>query len=716
MPDRLREWQVPPQSAPDKRKIVWLNEACEEGNSWQRSQRGFGDWRKSMDVLAGRIDPAMIPVYRSQLTTGRLKRNIKEIVGAAANIRPMWAYHSDNNAVQAQAMMMNKVTRAIYLEQFLDQGIKAAMQWSAATCTGWVRPLYRRDKYGTGRGNICFYSYGQASVLPVQLPSNNNWQEAYAVTLLDEVPVAMAHGMFPGFQEQLTPTKSQIWYSADIRTAAKGNMFQRIWNGWRSNKEALLSDLLVPIRYTWVLDLTLNETGSPIKMGPWHIDETTNKPVPSTSWSYEVPSIGQPIPTSQDQRTGQMQFRKANENDARMYPNRRLMISSDDVIMYDGPAFDWHGEVPLVPFTLDDWPWEPIGLGIVRDGYNIQQATDEIDRGTMDKVRAGLDMALAYDINSGVSKNEADMFDPMQPRARVGYDGSTVDTPFKPVVPPEVLKIDESALKFREILQETGDYQLAIHDIMALQKARAVGADLDAYEKIMQADGPIVRDISRNVERSLARIGYQMKYLILQYKTTKEIMDYVGVDGVTRETIDFDPATLVPSHLPDEPIAQKDNVQPPSMYSRMQRAKWFAEQLRFFILPHSAHEIAQMSYKLGLVQLRKAGVPIDSQTIAEAWNLDLGADFHTNTPYERYWEEQEKMAEHALKIKLIVDSLTMQGIQPPPEMMAAAAAGATTAKVAAGGNNEGRPPSGLEAPRVVGKDGGARSTVSQSGS
>jgi hypothetical protein len=708
---KLYEWQVPPQAEQEKYKLGWLNESCEEGLAWQRSQRGFGDWRKSMDVLAGRIDPAMIPIYRSQLATGRLKRNVKEIIGASANIRPIWAYNTSNISMQPKAVEMNKTVRAIYLEQFLDQKIKAAQQWAAATCTGWIRPVYRRDKYGTGEGNLTFLAYGMASVLPNQLPSNGDWQEAYCVHLMDEVPVAMAHAMFPKFQERLMPTKSQLWYSADIRTAAKGNLFQRIFNAWRSNKQALLSDLYVPIRYTYILDLTINDTGSPIRMGPWTLD-STNKPVPAASWAYEVPTVGGPVPTSLDKTSGQMQFRQATENDARMYPNRRLMISSDNVIMYDGPAFDWHGEVPLVPFTLDDWAWEPMGLGIVRDGYNVQNAMDEIDRGTMDKVRAGLDMALAYDINSGVSKNEADMFDPMQPRARIGYDGSTVETPFKPVVPPEVLKIDQMSLEFRKILQETGDYQLGINSVMALAKARALGGDADNLEKLLEADGPIVRDISRNVERSLSRIGNQVKFIIMQYYTTSRVMNYVGANGVTRETYDFDPDKIVPSHMPDEPTEAGRK----SIYTDMQRAKWFAKGLNFFILPHSAHEIAQMSYKLGLVQLRKAGVPIDSQTIAEAWNLDLGADFQTNTPYERFWEEQEKMAEHAIRIKIIGDALMSMGVQPPPEMLAAAQAAKESGNAAAGANREGRPPSGLEPPRVVSKDGGARSAVSQSGS
>lgn len=719
---KLQEWQVPPQSADSARKLSWLKEHMEEGQSWLRSQRGYGDWKKAMDTLAGRADPALSPAYRSQLVTGRLKRNVKEVVGACANIRPIWAYSSDNVAFQPQCNMMNKTTRAIYLEQFLDLSIKRTLQWSAATCTGFLRPVYRRDMAGHGKGNLQFDSYGAPCVLPTQLPSNNDYQNAYAVTLLDEYPVYMAHGMFPDFQELLRPTKSMFWYSMDIRKAAKGNMMQRIFGSWKRKSNSGLSDLYVPIAYTYVIDLALN----------------TNRQEPSkpmgkkgTSWYYEVPwydpstGEGEMIKYGAES-DGTPKYRMATANDARLYPSRRLLISSEDVVMYDGPAFDWHGELPLIPFCLDDWAWEAIGFSIMRDGYQIQSAMDEIDRGTMDKVRSGLDVALAYDINS-VTKNEANTFDPMQPRARVGFDGSLVDQPFKTVVPDQVMKIDPAAMEFRAHLADTMDYQMAINSIQALAKARALGGSADNLEKLMEADGPIVRDISRNVERGLARAGNQTKYIILQYMTAKEVMNYVGANGMTRQTFDFDPMSLVPSHLPDEFPAEfkleqqaefaakyKNGQQIPaqvrSSYTKIQRARAFADNLRFFLLPHSAHEITQMSYKLGLIQLRKAGIQIDSQTIAEAWDFDLGANFEGTTPYQRFFEEQEDMAEHAIRLKMIVDALQQQGVQPTPEML-------SSLMTAMGQNKtrEGRPPSGGQAPQIVSKDGGARSTISESG-
>ena len=56
------------------------------------------------------------------------------------------------------------------------------------------------------------------------------------------------------------------------------------------------------------------------------------------------------------------------------------MISCDEALMYDGPAFDWHGMVPLVPFYLDEWAWEPSGYSLFNGTANTQDAIDDLIR------------------------------------------------------------------------------------------------------------------------------------------------------------------------------------------------------------------------------------------------------------------------------------------------------------------------------------------------
>jgi hypothetical protein len=279
-----------------------------------------------------------------------------------------------------------------------------------------------------------------------------------------------------------------------------------------------------------------------------------------------------------------------------------------------------------------------------------------------------------------------------------------VERPFTPVIPADALRVDPAIPLFIQYLEQTGDYQLAIRDVVALAKARSMGGGVNDMEKMMEADGPIVRDVSRGIERSLSRVGSQCKYHILQWYDTKRIIQYVGEDGITKETMDFDPNSLVPSHMPDEVVAE------PSHYSRVQRARFFADNLRLYITPHSVHEITQMTQKLGLIQLRKAGVQIDSRTIAEAWDLgNFGTEPQGNTIWERYWNEQEKVAQHAIRMKQIVDSLMAAGVSPTPAMEGA------LGETPGAPPREGRPPSGQQSPKLLSKEGGARSTISESG-
>jgi len=384
-----RQWQAPMAASEEKTKLGWLSEATETGIAWLKSQRGASDWRKSLDVISGKIMSADIPQYRSQLNTNHLKRNIREIVGVLSKLRPLWGYSSDNPAFASETNQMNLLMRAIFLENDFDRSIKEALQYAAATCTGWIRPVYTRDLV-SGEGSIQLLSYGSPCVLPLQLPPSGNFQKAYAMTLLDEMPIFMAHALFPSYQHRLQPTSSLYWYSNEIRKSAQGNIWKRVFGRSQTTGPSNLPDLMIPIRYTTIIDLMRNTTGTNPKTA-----QMIPMGEPGSTWYYEVPYIGQPTPD------GLGGTRLADENDARLYPYRRLLISSETCVMYDGPSFNWHGRSDLIPFSTDHWPWEPLGFSMVRDGYEIQSTITEQERGMADKKRVQLDMPLAYDISSG---------------------------------------------------------------------------------------------------------------------------------------------------------------------------------------------------------------------------------------------------------------------------------------------------------------------------
>ena len=141
--------------------------------------------------------------------------------------------------------------------------------------------------------------------------------------------------------------------------------------------------------------------------------------------------------------------------------------------------------------------------------------------------------------------------------------------------------------------------------------------------------------------------------------------------------------------------------------SKLHRARVFADNLRFFITPNSLHELTQMSFKLGLIQLKKAGVGIDSQTLSEAWNVPNYGTIDGATVRDKNKTEQEEALTFAMKMAQLQASIQQATEGGAPSIMAAVDAILTPPQ-------EGRPPTGQQGPAMKSKDNGSRTVVTES--
>lgn len=680
-----REWQAPKPDASEAYKLGWLQECNQEGNRWIETQRGYSDWRVALDQISGVESRRDLLEYRSQLSGHRLKTNIRVMTSGLANVRPIWGYTA-LDPWGGYAFALNKTAWALHLENNWGQKIKDWIAWAAATCTGWLRPVYRRDMQG--HGNIDLDVFGMPCVAPTQLPQDGDWNRAYTITLLEEVPIYEAHWRFPMYQDKLKPTSSRYWYSSNIRNSSRRNSASRVWEWFMRREERDgLRDEYCPLRWTTINDASINDTGIVQPMGD-----------PGSSWYYEVPYYNQEIPD------GQGGTRKANEVDCRMYPQKRLIISSQECVMYDGPGFNWHGKLDLIPLSLDKWPWEPMGLNLTHDAAQLQASLDKIDRGAMDKINALQDLPLGYSID-GVTRQQAEDFDPMQPRGRIGFDAQQVDQPFKEAVPMEVYHISAEVLRMREIYQDELDYIFQTRDIVELSKARALGKGMDQLEQLIAAQGPIVKDLTLSIEGGLTCVGTQVGWLILQYMSTARLMQYTGAGSLSLGVFDYDPSSIVPSHMPGEVAHEDDQTPRKSQYTPAQRARWFASNVKFFVLPHSAHELTQSTLKLGWMQLKQRGAPISWNTIEKSWDIPNPGNVDGNTELEKYRNEQEEDIKFKARMAVIVKNLGVdQGLA---DQMGGGG------KPNGSGHHGGRPPTAQSMPQMKAK-GDGRPVVSES--
>lgn len=685
-----KHWQPPSDEGWDNasRRMGWINDIVSYGEQYNASLLSSKDIGASIDLIAGRNNINRPNQSRSSLTINRGKRALREVVASIADVRAIDGYTSENPAYQSYLAMHNKVWKAVYFESKFPFALKRAVQWMVAGGTSFISPVYRNLNMSSKSARaIDFDAFGVNDVLSFQMPEDNNIQGAYAHTIVRFLPEYEAHAKFPKFASKMRPIARRR-YSGN---AAKDRLAlaERFRVG-DSNINSAWSTQYDEIRWTYVNDLAINETKKPIPMG-----------APGSLESYLVPFVGMDLPTG-EMLNGFHVMRKATEEDCYLYPNKRLMISQRgmDTPMYDGPAFDWHGMFPLARFSADEWPWEP-GYSLAHDIFSLEETRASFMRGLDQTAKQRFDPALMYNKSAGINRKTMEQFDPYEERARLGVDGEVDEKMVRTMLPAELLNIPSWGFEWNKLLTDDEDYMLGINAMQNLAKAKISAASGNAVEKAMEEAGPIVKDISHAMEMPMQDIMQMVLSLVLQYYPTGRIMQYVGPDGVARETFDLDPASLTPSHGEDE-----DPANGKSIYSRMERVKAFTANIHATVAPGSLHGIVQTPQKLLYMQLQRSGFMISSETVAKAMDIPNWGTLDGNTEIEKWQSEQEKKLEFAVKMKQLEGSLVPQGASGAPQPQGA---GGSKAK-------PGRPPSGHKAPQMKTKGSaeGPRATITES--
>ena len=674
--DYDKRWQPPNRLESGKKRWAYINDIVDDGERWLETQPFWNDLARAEKIIRGQ-EMQKADENRSDLTSNRLKRIGREMVAAISDVRyPEDVWNSDNRAYADELTMFSKLARAVWYEARAPYATRRLVQWMLAGGTSYFWPVFRRRKaVDPGSTGICFDDYGPRDVVPFMI-DERNWQETYGATMVKMVSLPKAHAMFPEFADKIRPVRKQRMKSGVV--TARMNFI----NSLRGADQSIpWVEQMAEVRYTLIRDLSINDSDIPLPMGD-----------AGASWAYVVPYRGMDIPAN-DVKNGMRYMRAATIDDARLYPNMRLMttVSGVEEPVYDGPAYDWHGMLPP-RFCSDDWVTEPMGLSIFRDVFDLERARQFTERAIDMKIKAQMDPGMMYD-QTVINPGTAEELDPWEMRKRLGVDGE-VDKAIKTIIPEAMLKVGAEPFEWIKYIDESMDYYMGTNQVSALAKAK-MSTGQEGAEDLLRMAGPIVRDICFGMETPMADVLEMQKYQDLQFFDTARTISYVGPDAVTSETFDFDPQSLVPSHQPGEDPGN------PSKFSRMERAKNFARQLRLTATPGYLHGIPQTAQKLLLLQGFRTGLPISPKRI-------LRQVFGIENPDQEIKESQdfkELQLELAEKLKQTGISL---GLADP--QAGAAGGGGKQAK-------GGRPPSGKKPPaaRTKGSAEGPRATVSESG-
>jgi len=672
------QYIVPHRSAKDDAKVGWLKETVQDAEVYLKSQRNYRDIDKSIDILSGHGNDRL-PKGMSTVHLNMVGRDFKEAVAVLANMRPMWGYKTDNSEFRDLATILDKMLLSWYLNTFADRSIRQAIQYAMGATKGWICPQWKSDFWVTGRGDIKLNVKGPRDVLPFQIGSDHDIQAAYAVTIRDEVPFAKAIATYPTKLDILSPTRSTpTWMRKGIRRVQKFlspvlNQFGPGRGG--DNDEALFPT--IDIYRTYVMDLTYNDGSEPITMG-----------IDGTSWSYTVPPKDSDIATG-EYVNGQQLYRKATLEDSLIYPLRRLIIWTENGTLYDDTATDWHGKVPAIPFDMNDLPWDFLNRSLPSEGASVQESNTNLMRAIDDSANCRLDPAMAYDENM-MSEALMQRLNLRKPGQRLKVNMQMGDGA-KPLLPPGYYDVPSWITQYVDGMWEKMHYVMGTRDIAGLAKSKILSGD--TLEKAVELAGPIITDMSRGMERSMRELGEMWKALAMQYYNLPRRVQILGQDGVTETDFDYDPGSMIPSHLPDEFALIKKGAMSkntPSRANIVQRAKAHINSVYFHVTPNSLHQITQLTRKMLYLQLWKGQFPIDPITMAEVLDIPNFGDAALLAKAIDSEHTPKDVLGRWIAWRELLSKLQPQQGQP------------------------GRKGSGQQAGQIRQKDGGTRSTVAES--
>lgn len=682
---RASTWQAPPfEESPEKRQ-GYIEEQIQEGEGYVSGQACYRNLPLNMRLFDGIFNDKS----KSTLCSNFLKYNIRKFVETLADIREIGTFGSDAVQYKPYAEIENRVAKCIYMESQYPRQLRRALQYASVMGIGYLWPKCKAEDYGFGERKIVFEPLGLLDVLPVQVPASNDVQDAYLITIFDYMPIAEAHARFPLFQKDLIPVN---YLSQPSRLSAKRlDWAEKFRYGDQTRN---WGNLYCEIRYTFIRDLRINNTGFELPMGD-----------SDTSWFYKVPYVGQSI--FGGIRNGGPFMRQATIQDCRVYPNLRCIISSPcmNKPMYDGPAFDWHGKMPVVQYTVDDWPWEAAGLSLVDAVGTIEQTKRKHERKMDQVISTRLNPPMGYDrTNTGGPKIE--QFDLFEENIRAGMDGKPRDT-LQSLLPDEVI-VNEVNFKFLETLIHMEEQQLGINDIGNLIDMK-LNIGSDGFDKALESVGPIAKGIAATMEAANAKVAYMLKFMIPQWMSTKRIIEYVGPDQVSPETYDYDPDSLIPSHLEDEYIAGDSNLRllpydvdlngakipRDSYYDKLARARNFAKNLRLISIPSTLLKITQMQEQTKFLALWGRDFPISPHTVAKKLGIENFGEIAGDTEFEK-WVNWKK-----LQIMLMAQAQQLATeLMPTPPGDAPPESGHGSGELHPGG----RPSTDQKPPKLVMKD------------
>lgn len=634
----------------DPRLLGWIQEAIEEGDLLNRDDPAFDMADKGMRYIIGEQRSQEQPMlqYVPRAVINKSRKAVQAHVSALTDIKPVFGYKASNPQFSFHADLLNKLTVAWWVETMADVTLGDCIKYALAAGTGDLALEWDPGaSYGMGNHRIIAKDF--RDTLPIRPasadPSPQLWQgvvfrELHSVNAMRQKYPDKEQLFRPAPDNLLTTVLSRFRRAITKVISPMGDTLSGL-NRVPQARASKPGDIV--LFRTYLNDHTRNQTGKPIVMGD-----------PTANWSY-ICDPGMPL-----------------------YPQKRLIVSTPELILYDGPSPCWHGMFPFARLRLWSVPWCFLGLSLLNDTIPLQDGIND----TMKDIRLGLKQWTNPDVSfdtASTSRAFQQALDPQKPGKRIAVNriaGGNSEAFKKHDGPPgQILQLAMET--YRQLCTEHDELTGVANLQQLLQLRQLPGAD--TLEKYYEAMTPELRQEGRAVEGFLRDIAQMFKFQIFQHETSARRISILGDAGLALEDFDFDPDTLVPAMekmIPKvDPMIGVEVPTPNPSYlpdldaskPRAQRAKAFARLFTFAIAPNSILAMNAQERKMLNFQLARMGY-LDFWTLHESLETpNIGTPPPIPLPPLQEPDPQEVMQSVMAQMESAVTG--MPPAQPPKYVM-----------------------------------------------
>ena len=573
----------------DPRVLGWITEAVQEGDLLNRQDPAFEMADKGMRYIIGEQRDAqqLTLQYIPYAVINKSRKATQAHVSSLTDIKPLFGFRATNPQFSFHGDLLNRLTVAWWLESMADITLGDCIKYALAGGTGDLAIEWDPGaSFGQGDHKIVAKDFRDTlPIRPSTDPSPQLWQgvvfrEAHAINAMRAKYPAYESAFRSAPDNLLTTVLSKFRHIvARLQTPASDTL-----SGLSTVPAARpVRPGDVVLYRTYLNDMSRNLTNKPIVMGD-----------PTANWSYVVDPL------------------------APLYPQKRLIVSTPELILYDGPNPFWHGMYPFARLKLWSVPWCFLGLSLLHDTIPIQDAINDAMKDLRLGIKQWTNPDTVFDKNS-TSRAFQQAFDPARPGKKIGLNmlGAPSKEPYQKLDGPSPQVLTLLLEVYRQLCTEH-DEQTGVANLQALQQLRQMpGAD--TIQKYYEAMTPELRQEGRNVEAFLRDVAQMHKFNIFQFQTSSRRMNILGDAGLALEDFDFDADTLVPAMEETTMVADPTTgipiTQPTPGYlpaldkskSRSQRAKAFAKMFIFTVAPNSILAMAAQEKKMMNFQLARMG-------------------------------------------------------------------------------------------------------------